>query len=78
MFNRARPDKEIEGIIGRNKREDRQAEGKKKKRQERGLAEAKQLPPRSSRAAWKTLQDDSSKRQRRVPDAIERTQIFGS
>lgn len=45
MFNRARPDKEIEGIIGRNKREDRQAEGKKKKRQERGLAEAKQLPP---------------------------------
>lgn len=44
MFNRARPDKEIEGIIGRKKREDRQVEGEEK-RQERGLAEAKQSPP---------------------------------
>lgn len=44
MFNRARPDKEIEGIIGRKKEKiDRQRGGKK--RQERGLAEAKQSPP---------------------------------
>lgn len=47
MFNRARPDKETEGIIGRKRREqtERQREKEQKEKQESGLAEAKQYPP---------------------------------
>lgn len=60
MFNRARPDKETEGIIGREKEKtDRQREEEKKKAGKR-ISRGK-TPPPSLREARKTLQDDSSK-----------------
>lgn len=60
MFNRARPDKEIERIIGKKKEKtDRQRE--KEKKAGKRISRSKTVSPCSSRAARKTLQDDSSK-----------------
>lgn len=60
MFNRARPDKETEGIIGREKEKtDRQRE--KEKKAGKRISRGKTVSPRSSRATRETLQDDSSK-----------------
>lgn len=62
MFSRTRPDKEIEGIIGRRgKRRHADRGTKRKKRQEKRISRGKNVSPRSTRAARKTLQDDSSK-----------------
>lgn len=76
MFNRARPGKEIERIIGKKTRR-QTGRGKKKKRQERGLAEAKQSPPAAREQLGKPFKT-TVQRQRRAPDVIERTQIGGS
>lgn len=61
MFSRTRPDKEIEGIIGRRGKRRHADRGTKEKRQEKRISRGKTVSPRSMRAARKTLQDDSSK-----------------
>lgn len=59
MFNRARPDREREGIIGRGiKRRHTDAGTRREKRQEKRISRGKTVSPRSVRAA---LEDDSSK-----------------